>query len=332
MKKHPFIKSLLVILCFLQFSILAKAQYATEFFLTDAAVGVQKEAVQKNLSLLLTQFNTALSQKRLPDFAGIAITADAQNTIRMLWQNIPFRCGETEVVERCLKTVNGYQVRNVPIFLAEPTDGSQSNNDKYQEAVIGFTAKGQINDFHLAISSNLYSKVLKDGRAVSDFRRRQMILDYVEQFRTAYNTKDLNFLNQIFSEDALIITGKVITSVPNDMNGMKASTRVEYSKQSKKEYLSRLKRIFAVNKRINVIFDDLKVVKHPAKEGYYGVTLKQGYSSDNYSDDGYLFLLWDFTNEEAPKIHVRTWQPSMLDASTKLPEEEIFTCDDFDIE
>lgn len=332
MKKHPFIQSALLVICFLQLPVLVNAQYATEFFLTDAAAGVRKEAVQKNISLLLTQFNTALSQKRLPDFTGIAISADAQNTIRMLWQNIPFRCGETEVVERCLKTVSDYQVRNIPIFLSEPTDGSQSNNNPYQEAVIGFTAKGQITDFHLAISSNLYSKVLKDGRAVSDFRRRQMIVDYVEQFRTAYNTKDINFLDQIFSDDALIITGKVVKVVPNDMNGMKASTRVEYSKQSKKQYLTRLKSVFTANKRINVIFDDLKLVKHPAKEGYYGVTLKQGYTSDNYSDDGYLFLLWDFSNEEAPKIHVRTWQPTMMDANTKLPEEEIFTCDDFDIE
>ena len=159
-----------------------------------------------------------------------------------------------------------------------------------------------------------------------------MILDYVEQFRTAYNTKDLIFLNQIFSDDALIITGKVIRSVPSEMNHFVASEKVVYNKQSKKEYLSRLKTIFGANKRIHVIFDEINVVKHPAKEGFYGVTLKQGYTSDSYHDEGYLFLLWDFTNEDAPKIHVRTWQPEMLNATTKLPEEEIFTCDDFEVE
>lgn len=79
------------------------------------------------------------------------------------------------------------------------------------------------------------------------------------------------------------------------------------------------------------MFDDIKVMRHPAKEGFYGVTLKQGYSSDSYSDVGYLFLLWDFTNAEAPQIHVRTWQPEMLSTTTKLPEEDVFTCDDFDI-
>ena len=78
-------------------------------------------------------------------------------------------------------------------------------------------------------------------------------------------------------------------------------------------------------------FDDIKVIGHPSKKGYYGVTLKQGYTSDTYSDTGYLFLLWDFNNPEAPQIHVRTWQPEMLNETTKLPEEEIFTCEDFDI-
>ena len=107
--------------------------------------------------------------------------------------------------------------------------------------------------------------------------------------------------------------------------------KVVYNKQSKKEYLTNLARVLKANKRIQVTFDDLKVMKHPAKEGYYGVTLKQGYSSDRYSDTGYLFLLWDFNNPDAPQIHVRTWQPEMLNATTRLPEEEIFTCNDFDI-
>lgn len=206
-----------------------------------------------------------------------------------------------------------------------------STQDKYQEAVIGFDRNGMITDFHLALATNLYTKVLKSNQAVSDFRYRQMILDYVEQFRTAYNTKDINFLNQIFSDDALIITGKVVKAVPTDMNKFMADPKVIYTKQTKKEYLTNLTSIFKTNKRINVIFDDINVIRHPAKPNFYGVTLKQGYTSDRYSDVGYLFLLWDFTNEDAPKIHVRTWQPEMLDQYTKLPEEEIFQVEDFDI-
>ena len=118
---------------------------------------------------------------------------------------------------------------------------------------------------------------------------------------------------------------------PSEMNNFMSEDKVIYNKQSKRQYLTNLARVFRANKRINVVFDDIKVVGHPAKRGFYGVTLKQGYTSDIYSDSGYLFLLWDFTNPEAPQIHVRTWQPEMINSTTKLPEEEIFTCDDFDI-
>ena len=135
----------------------------------------------------------------------------------------------------------------------------------------------------------------------------------------------MNFLDQIFSEDALIITGKVIKTVKSDVKIN--NTKIKYNRQDKKTYLTNLANVFKQNKRINVIFDEIKVVKHSAKKGYYGVTLKQGWSSDNYSDGGYLFLLWDFTNPDAPQIHVRTWQPEeYINAGG-----EVFTVNDFKI-
>lgn len=320
-KKSLLVAFLLTMTCGL------RAQYMTEMFVTDCPDGVQKESVQQNITKLLTQCNVANADMLGLDFTDVDINDYAKKKLMDLWQNTPFRCGDTEVIQACLKTADGnYQVRNIPIYLKD-ADGQE----EYQEAVIGFNAKGGIIDFNLAIANNLYIKVLKKGYDVTDLRYRQMILDYVEQFRTAYNTKDMPFLQQIYSDDALIITGKVIKSAPSDMNNFAPSEKIIYSRQNKKEYLSNLARVFRNNKRIHVIFDDIKVMRHPSKEGYYGVTLKQGYSSDTYSDVGYLFLLWDFTTPEVPQIHVRTWQPEMLNASTKLPEEEIFTCEDFDI-
>ena len=195
-----------------------------------------------------------------------------------------------------------------------------------------FNEAGQVTDFHLALSADLYIKVMRTTDAVNDFVQRQLILEYVERFRNAYNLKDMNFLEQVYSDDALIITGKVITTVKSEITASGLSNKkVVYSRQSKREYLDKLARIFRTNKRINVLFDDIKVMKHPAKPNFYGVTLKQGYESDRYRDEGYLFLLWDFTNPDAPQIHVRTWQPDKIDINTPLPEEEVFSIDDFDI-
>ena len=177
----------------------------------------------------------------------------------------------------------------------------------------------------------MYRRVIEQGEEVTDFRHRQMILDYTEQFRTAYNTKDIGFLNQIFSEDALIITGKVIKVAPTKENNFQ-STKIKYSKQDKQTYLKNLKAVFAANKRINVRFDDIKVERHAIEEDFYGVTLHQGYSSDRYSDEGYLFLLWDFRDPDNPMIHVRTWQPDTNPfTKQKIKEEDIFSLADCDL-
>ena len=170
----------ILLIAFLQLSVFAKAQYATDFHLTDMDNANLKEAVQVNITNLLTEINSAYVEKRLPDFSKISMAMEVQNSIRMLWENTPFRCAETEVIERCLNMNGTYQVRNIPLFLSQP-DGSK---DEYQEGVIGFDSQAKITDFHLAISTNLYTKVLVAGKEVADFRYRQLILDYVEQFRT----------------------------------------------------------------------------------------------------------------------------------------------------
>ena len=180
---------------------------------------------------------------------------------------------------------------------------------------------------------NLYMNVVRDNKEITDLRRRQLILDYVEQFRTSYNQKDLNFLEAIFSDDALIITGNVIRRKSGD--GIHLPDKIIYKKQTKAEYLSKLRLVFKANKQIRVTFDEIEVMRHPTNENFYGVTLHQGYTSDRYHDDGYLFLLWDFRDEEHPQIHVRTWQPDSYNADGKgtkrIPKDEIFSLSDFDI-
>ncbi len=56
-------------------------------------------------------------------------------------------------------------------------------------------------------------------------------------------------------------------------------------------------------------FDDYRIVRHRSKPQYYGVTLTQKWATKSYQDLGTVFLVWDFSDEDAPKIHVRTWQP-----------------------
>ncbi len=284
-----------------------------------------KSRMEQTMSAFLTEANKAQEVKRNIDFSLLGINAGVQGSISMLWENSPFECTDEEIVEHCIETGSGYQVRNIPLMM-RPEDGT-FNEDEYQEAVFSFDRSGNLESFYLTLSMNLYMNVIKSNKEVTDLRRRQLILDYVERFRTAYNQKDLPFLQQVFSDDALIITGKVIKQ---SKDGIPLPDKILYKKQTKQEYLTNLKRVFAVTKYIKVTFDEIEVMRHPVNKDFYGVTLHQGYTSDRYHDDGYLFLLWDFRNEDAPQIHVRTWQPDKLNGG-KLAKDEIFSLSDFDI-
>lgn len=292
---------------------------------------VVKSRIENSVSQILSEINAAQASGRSLNFAAMGVGTSVQQSMAMLWENTPFICTDEEIIEHCLTTGTGYQVRNIPLMM-KPTGEREFNEDEYQEAVISFDRQGNVESFYLSISMNLYMNVIKSNLELTDLRRRQMILDYVEQFRTAYNQKDINFLNQVFSEDALIITGKVIKQTKD---GMRLPDKITYAKQTKTQYLTNLKGAFSRNKTIRVTFDEIEVMRHKANKDFYGVTLHQGWTSDCYHDDGYIFLLWDFRNENQPKIHVRTWQPDAYNSDGKgtkrIPKDEIFSLSDFDI-
>lgn len=320
MKKLPVLLYTLI----LSFSLHA---HGVTFVVSD---GIDNDAIktkiESGVSKLLTEINEAQAAGRALNFNAVNVGTRVQQSMAMLWENSPFVCTDEEIVEHCITTGSGYQVRNIPLMM-KPTGEREFGEDEYQEAVISFDQQGNVESFYLSISMNLYMNVIKSNLELTDLRRRQLILDYVEQFRTAYNQKDINFLNQVFSDDALIITGKVIHQ--KHAEGF-STPKIQYNKQSKEQYIKNLRGVFARNSYIKVAFDEIEVMRHPVNPNFYGVTLKQGWTSSNYHDDGYLFLLWDFTNESAPQIHVRTWQPDKI-GNKPLPKDEIFTLSDFDI-
>lgn len=291
-----------------------------------------KTKMEHAISTILTEANAAQEAGRQMNYSQLGIPQSVQGSIAALWENSPFICIDEEIVEHCITTGTGYQVRNIPLVLKPLNPSDVAEDEDYQEAVVSFDKQGNLTSFYLSISMNLYMNVVKGNKEITDLRRRQLILDYVEQFRTSYNQKDIKFLTQVFSDDALIITGKVIKQ---SKDGIPLPDKIEYKKQSKQQYLTNLRSAFARNRSIRVTFDEIEVMRHPLNKDFYGVTLHQGWTSDRYHDDGYVFLLWDFRNESAPKIHVRTWQPDAYNTDGKgtkrIPKDEIFSLGDFEI-
>ena len=315
---------LFFLLCMLTFNLNARA---INVIVSDGIDNPSvKVKIENAASRILNEVNAAQNENRNLNFNVMGVNTQVQRSMSMLWENTPFTCIDDEIVEHGISTSSGYQIRNIPLMMI-PTGERPFNEDEYQEAVINFDKQGNVESFNLSISINLYMNVVKSNLELTDLRRRQMILDYVEQFRTAYNQKDIDFLRMVYSEDALIITGRVITQ--KHPEGF-TSQKIKYNKQTKQQYLRNLTRVFNTTQYVRVTFDDIEVMRHPTNPYFYGVTLHQGYTSNTYHDDGYLFLLWDFRNEQAPEIHVRTWQPDRLEGRA-LPRDEVFSLGDFDI-
>lgn len=293
-----------------------------------------KQKMEKSVSTVMTEINR-LHENNAESLAlpVSCVTYEACQDLNMLWEHEHFRCVEEEIVERVLTTRTGYQVRSIPLIVNMADKGEELG---YQEAVINFNQEGIITSFYYTINPELYSKLrmnqMSDKRfEVTDIKDRMMILDYVEHFRTSYNQKDLKFLRQVFSDDALIITGKVIKVRKSEM--VPSGNKVVYTTQTKQQYLDNLSKAFKTNSYIKVQFDDVVIVEHPTIKGIYGVTVHQSWKTARYSDEGYVFMVWDFRNPDMPQIHVRTWQPDYIDKSKgkKLDPNDVFTLGDFDL-
>lgn len=295
--------------------------------------------MQSNLSAILTEVNAAQKENRLLRTAGLAMNEFAKRSLSMLWANIHFYCDDSEVVERCWVFGDGkeFMVSHIPLIIE--VEGSQFGSGTYQEAVVEFDQQGIIKDFRFSLDAQL-SESMENCGEVIEIERRMKILSYCERLRTAYNQKDIDFINQIFSDDALIITGTVITAKPVD--GLYTDKlKVVYKKQNKEQYIANLKKAFLRNKWIEVKFSDIGenaelkgcagVTRSQVNPNMYGVRLRQEWRSTNYSDTGYLFLLWDFTEENRPVIHVRTWQPDMVGGVKQQPDNNISTLGAFDL-
>ncbi len=203
----------------------------------------------------------------------------------------------------------GFEAREFKVRI----DLQETKGNPYQYLVFELNDAGLVTDARFSLEKWHVEAVLKKGGKLEDEQYRRRILELLEIFRTAYNRKNIDFLRKIYSDDALIIVGKVLEEKEDAPDLLDKSSlsrdRVVFIKKSKKEYIRSLERVFGKNEFIKVNFKELKIRRHPKIEQMYGVTLHQDWNTTKYSDEGYLFLMIDYRNEEKPLIHVRSWQP-----------------------
>ena len=305
-------KKLLCILFGLFVMLSGYAQKVNFEFSDGIEEGILKTKMEHQMSSLLSAINEANAVNADVNFSGIDITDDASASLTMTWEQVHFSIEDDDIVDHCISLPGksgGFRIQNIGVLM-NPKEESGYDGEKRREIYIDFDKTGKIVDFNFTMGMNMYTEILKKGEELGDLDRRMQIIDWCEHFAKAYCDKNMKFMQTIFSDDAIIITGKMtMQRVHTDM-GMKDQAKVKYVQQTKSQYLSNLSRVFASNSYVNVKFEDYTVIRHGAKPNYYGVTLRQKWHTARYSDEGTVFLIWDFTNEEAPRILVRTWQPT----------------------
>jgi hypothetical protein len=185
----------------------------------------------------------------------------------------------------------------------------QNNNRTFIEDVVFFFNKDKkIANLTFGLSQVALNDII--GNPVWSERVRMVVVNFLENYKTAYALKRLDYIESIFADNALIIVGSVLKAKTTGDNPYLKNDIVKYNRFTKEQYINKLRHSFASNEFINIRFED-NIVRRSGRGGdVYGIQIKQDYFSSNYGDTGYLFLLVDLNNADQPVIHVRTWQPN----------------------
>ena len=152
-----------------------------------------------------------------------------------------------------------------------------------------------------------------------DARRRAFIDNFLATYEAAYEKKKIEYIENFFSDDALIIT-ETMKLKPTGSKEIVPSTKKNRPYQTivenRKEYIKRLKGIFDSNTSIKLSIARKPYRQHAKYPEIYGVNFSQIWKDQNGGDNlesqmpGFVFLMIDFKHSETtPIIHVRTWQP-----------------------
>lgn len=257
---------------------------------------------------VLNNLASAIVNKKYDELDGM-FTADAKDIYDRL-----IKYGRAKIVGT--PTYSFYQYGNNVIARGLQMSFSFKSGMRksfVEEVIFSFNGDGKINNISFGLGKTAEADIL--GKGVWNEDARFAIMNFLENYQTAYALKRLDYISSIFDDDAVIITGTV-THVParkvgtGDMQGIVFTHDIiKYNRHTKDTYLRHLKNSFGSKEYINLRFASNDVRKLGKGGELYAIQISQEYYSSNYGDKGYLFLMVDINDPEKPIIKVRTWQP-----------------------
>jgi hypothetical protein len=182
----------------------------------------------------------------------------------------------------------------------------------YQRLVVNFPDYG-IKSLHSLVTYKLELQLSK-AADVDDMRERMEVMSLIESYRQCVSEKDSVLAASILSPSFKSVTANIVKK--------KTGEEVIYSKQTKEQYINKLKAIRKHQQDISISFDNLTIEKWTQKSEYYLVTMVQTYKSSTYQDQGYVMMFCSVHKG----ILLHTWQP--LNHRTDGEQINLFTSDD----
>ncbi len=239
------------------------------------------------------------------------------------------RYGNARVLgEPTRDTYEFYPMRERVVCRSVPMQFSFENGRRRftEDVTFTFNSKGLIESIAFGLGSVARKDIFSmKGDAWSDYMK-MVLVTFLENYKTAFALKRLDFIETLFDDDAVIIVGHVVKKAGVQRDGdtrmMANREHVTYARKTKAEYIEQLKRCFASNQYINIRFANTEVGAVDVGADTYGIQLRQEYFSSSYGDVGYLYLMVDFLNPDEPVIKIRTWQPERRPELTpNLPKD-----------
>ena len=266
------------------------------------------EKVERNISLALKGMNRGdVSSQEIHD----AFTDIGYRQLENIVANTNPNPDKLYYPIRLLETSDPYfiQVRDITVFIEK--------GNTYNLVPLCFIinkANGKIDELFFASPPKELKKPQPDSLQVSDTispRVQEKIMQFISKYMTAYYVNDIDFIEKIFSDEALIIVGNVIRTTASNLT---LNDKIKYYIKTKPEYLESLKNVFENDTFIKLEFNDIIMEKHRLNN-FVGVTIKQLWYAEHYWDEGFLFLLFEHDENEPDKfvLHVRAWQDDELD-------------------
>ena len=188
-----------------------------------------------------------------------------------------------------------------------------------EDVVFTFNADKKIENVTFGLGQVATNDILCKHPGWND-QTKELLMEFLENYKTAYCMKDSVYIRQIFADDAIIIVGNVVRKATNNGGfsnnhehpvSLKGQEIIRYNRYDKDTYLKNLRKCFDRNEFINLKFsrNDIQHLEKFQDREIFGIQIGQEYSSSTYSDEGFLYLLADLTDHSLPQINVRAWQP-----------------------